>query len=627
MTAHPPIEQATTGPGDGFLSRLIRGRCAAGNAEAGAVFRIRLTTVAGDDADRAVEGDADLLAVHPVVPAGAELPGWVEVAANAASRRVQSGEHTAAASVINPSDDDDPGAVAQWIVSVPLRLGVGEAPSAVAAFLVSSSRDSIGGAIEGLGSVAAEFESHERERSAAPLSPVERMNRAVAPLLAANAQDRFFAAAVAVCNEIESTAGADRVSVGFVRGQALRLGAISHTEKIVRTMRVVRDLEDAMEECLDQDREVVTPAPAGSPAVDRAANELSRRHGPSSVCVVPLRKGGEPVGALCIERSVDRPLTAGEVESVRLACELVTPRLHELFERDRWIGARAAASVRKSAGSWLGPSHTWAKLLAIAGFALLAFLVLARGTERVSAPFVLQTIERRVAPAPFDGFLESRTAQIGDAVGAGDALATLDSSALLLERAEAAASLGGFLGEADRARGAGKAADALIAEARARELQATVDLLDWRIGRAVIRAPIDGVVVQGDLDAIIGAPVRAGDTLFVVAPIGALRAEIAVDASRIADVVVGATGELATTADPSERVAFTVLRIDPIAVEGEQGKGGGGGGFRVIGEIAGAPGWLRPGMEGVAKIDAGTQRYARLWSRRLVDWVRMKLWI
>jgi hypothetical protein len=624
MTAHPPRAQASASPGDGFLARLIRDRCVAVGAEAGAVFRIRLTTIAGDDDDQGVEGDADLLAAHPAILPGAELPGWVEIAANAASRRVRSGERTPAASVIDATGDDDPGAVVRWIVSVPLRLGVGEAPSAVAAFLVCSSRDSIAGAIGALAPVAARFEAHERDLTAAPLSPVERMNNAVAPLLAANAQERFFGAAIAVCNEIESTIGAHRVSVGFVRGRDIRLGAISHTEKIVRTMRVVRDIENAMEECLDQDREVVTPAPPESVAVDRAAGELSRHHGPSSVCVVPLRRGGEPIGALCIERAPERPLGADEIESVRLACELVTPRLHELFERDRWIGARASASVRRSAGAWLGPTHTWAKLLAIAGFALLAFLTLARGTDRVSAPFALQTIERRVAPAPFDGFLESRTAQIGDVVRAGDTLATLDSSALLLERAEAAASLGGFTGEADRARGAGKTADALIAEARAREMQAAVDLLGWRIDRAIIRAPIDGVVVQGDLDAIIGAPVRAGDTLFVVAPIGALRAELAVDASRIADVRVGATGELATTADPSARVAFTVTRIDPIAVEGEQR---GGGGFRVIAEIEGTPGWLRPGMEGVAKIDAGERRYAHLWSRRLVNWVRMKLWI
>ena len=633
MTAHPPIHQTPEhSGGDGFLARLIESRCSDGHAEAGAVFRIRLTTQTDGDDSKPVEGDADILAIHPALAPDAELPSWVEGAANAASARVQSGDHTPAATPINAAPDDDPDATIQWIVTIPLRFGVGDAPSAIAVFLVSSSRASIDQALEALAPVAREFDAHERRLSSAPASPVDRMNDAVAPLLAANAQDRFFASAVAVCNEIEATTGAHRVSLGFLRGRDIRLGAISHTEKLVRSMRLVRDIENAMEECLDQDREVVTPAPPESPAVDRAANELSRLHGPSAVCVLPLRRDGEPIGALCVERPADRPMTPGEIESIRLACELVTPRLHELSQRDRWIGARAAASIRKGAATLLGPTHTWAKLLAIAIFALLVFLVVAKGTYHVSAPFTLQAVERRVAPAPFDGYLESRAAQIGDAVMAGDILATLDASALLLERAEAQASVRGFSAEADRARGAGKTADALIAEARAREKQATVDLLDWRIERAVIRSPIDGVVIQGDLDAIIGAPVRAGNTLFVVAPIDALRAELAVDESKIADVRIGAGGLLATAADPSARVAFTVTRIDPIAIEDDNANAGANlganpGAFRVVVELDARPDWLRPGMEGVAKIDAGRRRYAWIWSHRLVNWVRMKLWI
>ena len=623
MTAHPPIHRAPAGPeGDAFLQRLIKGRCADGLADAGAVFRIRLTTIASGDGSQPVEGDADILAIHPALAPESELPSWLEIAANAASARVQSGVHDLGATPINPVDDGDAQAVFQWIVAAPLRFGVGEAPSAVAVFLVSASRDSIEDAMAALAPVASEFEAHERRLSAEPASPIDRINDAVAPLLAANAHDRFFAAAVAVCNEIETICGATRVSVGFLRGRDIRLSAISHTEKIVRSMRLVRDIEGAMEESIDQDREVFTPAPPDSPAVDRAANELARKHGPASVCVLPLRIGGEPIGAICIERDANRPVSLSEIESLRLACELLTPRLQDLSQHDRWIGARAAASIRKSAASWLGPTHTWAKLLAIACFAMIVFLVIAKGQHRVSAPFALQTIEQRVAPAPFDGYLESRTATIGDRVSAGAVLATLDTSALLLERAEAFAGMQGFAAEADRARGSGKAADALIAEASARELQATVDLLDWRIERAVIRSPIDGVVVMGDLDAIIGAPVRAGDTLFVVAPIDALRAELSVDASQIADVRVGAEGMLATTADPSVRVWFVVTSIDPIALDEEAG-----GAFRVVAEISDSPGWLRPGMEGVAKIDAGSKRYAWLWSHRLVDWVRMRLWI
>jgi hypothetical protein len=32
-------------------------------------------------------------------------------------------------------------------------------------------------------------------------------------------------------------------------------------------------------------------------------------------------------------------------------------------------------------------------------------------------------------------------------------------------------------------------------------------------------------------------------------------------------------------------------------------------------------------MEGVAKIDLGRRSYAWIWTRRIVNWVRMKLWL
>ena len=37
--------------------------------------------------------------------------------------------------------------------------------------------------------------------------------------------------------------------------------------------------------------------------------------------------------------------------------------------------------------------------------------------------------------------------------------------------------------------------------------------------------------------------------------------------------------------------------------------------------------WMRPGMEGVAKISVGKRRYAWIWTRKMVNWIRMKLWL
>jgi len=48
--------------------------------------------------------------------------------------------------------------------------------------------------------------------------------------------------------------------------------------------------------------------------------------------------------------------------------------------------------------------------------------------------------------------------------------------------------------------------------------------------------------------------------------------------------------------------------------------------FRVEAMLNAAPDRLRPGMEGIGKIDVGTHSYAWVWTRSLMDWARMLIW-
>ncbi|MFC1766428.1 hypothetical protein ACFL6U_30660, partial [Planctomycetota bacterium] len=91
---------------------------------------------------------------------------------------------------------------------------------------------------------------------------VERLTRAITVLSAINRPRRFLAAAMALCNELAATWGCERVSIGLLKGRYVRLKATSHSAHFSRKMQIVQDIESAMEECLDQDVEVVHPASA-----------------------------------------------------------------------------------------------------------------------------------------------------------------------------------------------------------------------------------------------------------------------------------------------------------------------------------------------------------------------------
>ncbi len=480
---------------------------------------------------------------------------------------------------------------------------------------------------------------------------LERLKSAMETLTAINAPAHFIAASMALCNELASRWKAERVGVGFLRGRYVRLQALSHTEKITRHMQLVQDIEAAMEECLDQDLEVLFPPTTDASYVYRSAEKLSNKHGPNSVCSLPLRRSGEVVAVLTVERKAERPLSLEEIETLRLTCDLFTARLVDLHENDRWAGVKAARSLRKGAAWFVGAKHTWPKVAAIAVCGLIAFSVFCYGDSKVEAPFSFQSSETQIVPAPFDGFLKTADATIGDTVWMegvsphpsmildsisplapvlirrpATILATLITSDLKSQRAEAQAEMESALQQANiaRSQGLAKQGDVEQAEAEARKYKAQVDLYDWRISQATIKAPVNGVVFSGDLKTKLGAPVRTGDELFQIGNRDKLRAELTVPEDQVAELQVNQQGDLAASTYPGQHIHFVVERINPVAVVSDQHNVYK---VRVVFDTKDLKPWMKPGLEGIAKVNVGRERYVWLWTHRLVNWVRMKLWI
>jgi hypothetical protein len=80
-------------------------------------------------------------------------------------------------------------------------------------------------------------------------------------------------------------------------------------------------------------------------------------------------------------------------------------------------------------------------------------------------------------------------------------------------------------------------------------------------------------------------------------------------------------GRIALAALPGSPRPVRVERVTPVASAAE-----GRTFFRVEARLEGSPASLRPGMEGVAKIDVGRRRLLRIWTLPLVDWLRLQLW-
>jgi multidrug efflux pump subunit AcrA (membrane-fusion protein) len=154
------------------------------------------------------------------------------------------------------------------------------------------------------------------------------------------------------------------------------------------------------------------------------------------------------------------------------------------------------------------------------------------------------------------------------------------------------------------------------------QVSAELALVEDRLGHTRVAAPFPGIVVTGDLSQQLGAPVARGDLLFEIAPLEAYRVVLRVDERDIDEIATEQSGELALFALPDESFPFSVEKITPVSEPAE-----GHNRFRVEARLeAPPPLQLRPGMEGVAKVEVGRRRLIWIWTHEAVDWLRLGLW-
>jgi RND family efflux transporter MFP subunit len=253
--------------------------------------------------------------------------------------------------------------------------------------------------------------------------------------------------------------------------------------------------------------------------------------------------------------------------------------------------------------------------------ALVVFFVFAEGDFRVPASTVLEPLVRQASVAPFTGYIAAAPARAGDAVRAGQVLAVLDDRELQLQRQKWQSQQDQLGKQYNQAMALRNAAQVVILSAQIDQARAEVALLDDQLRRTRLTAPFDGVVVTGDLSQSLAAPVERGQLLFEVAPLDAYRMILQVDERDIAYVSVGQRGTLLLTGAPADGVGFTVEKLTPVSTARE-----GRNFFRVEARMEEGQGRLRPGMEGVAKIDVDRRLLSWIWTRQMIDWIRLQLW-
>jgi RND family efflux transporter MFP subunit len=450
----------------------------------------------------------------------------------------------------------------------------------------------------------------------------ERLQGVLEIVAAGAVQERFAAAAMAIANELATRLRCDRVSIGLYHGRKLRIDAVSHSAQFKERTNLMRAVAAAMEEAIDQSVTVAfPPVGTGTPAVSRAHEALMQGHGTGACITVPLMAGSRVSGAITLERPAERPFDGETVEICEAVAGLAGPMLDVHRREDQWLLGRAAEKSGDTLRKLFGPRHAGLKLGAIVFALVLAFMTLGKGTFRVSATTLLEPLVQQAAVAPFDGYIREAPARAGDIVKQGAVLARLDDRELRLERLKWMSQEEEYAKQFRQAMADRNPAQVQIVTAQLEQARAQAARINDQLQRTTVSAPFDGIVVSGDLTQQLGAPVEKGKVLFEVAPLASFRLVVKVDERDVAYVQPGQRGSLLLSAFPHDPMTFTVTQVTPVS-DPKEGRNT----FRVEGELATTETRLRPGMQGVGKVEIGEARYIWIWTREITDWLRLTAW-
>ena len=434
-------------------------------------------------------------------------------------------------------------------------------------------------------------------------------------------QNSLLGAASSTATELASYLQCDRVSIGFVEGRRSKLFTINNSALFEEKSNLVRKIESAMDEALDQDSSIVFPqAEWRTDCIGISHAELFKSYSSTYICTVPLGGNGRLFGAITFERNAS-PFAEKDIEFCEIACSLIGPVLDLKRSEDRSLIAKFTQSIRKTFINLVGPESTSAKITIAAAFALLTFFSLASGAYRVSGNAFLEGTVQQAVIAPGNGYLESATARAGDLVRKGQVLGRLEDKMLKLEQQRWSGQRDQLIREYRAALAKHDRAQSRILSARVSQAEAQLELLKVQLARTEFVAPFDGVVVSGDLSQEFGSPLERGRVLFEIAPLDSYRVVIEVDETEISSIAIGQTGELVLAALPGVVMPIQIGKITPISTAQDRRNY-----FRVEALLTAPTAKLRPGMQGVGKISIDTRKLIWIWTHKLTDWVRFWLW-
>lgn len=341
--------------------------------------------------------------------------------------------------------------------------------------------------------------------------------------------------------------------------------------------------------------------------------------------VYPMTHQGQTTAVLLLDNQSNHkdPLQDGDelLLMLQASADLLEPILRQWRKSEQSLAYHSYHSSTSLIGKLLGRGYLDYKLITLLLTTVLLAITLIPVDDIVTAPLYIEGDKRYTVTAPQQSYITEILVRPGDNVKQGQIIAKLEDKDLKMEASDIQSQLEQTEGQFRQAMADMDAANSGLAVNQKQQAQSKLDLINRKIERTLIKSPIDGVIVSGDWQQKIGAPIEEGAELFQVANVASYRVILHVPDKDMDRLQIGETGKMKLASLPDQTFDFTVRRLTAVA-EVKDGENG----FSVEASLDTTPSQINPGMQGVGKIKVGKTNLITLWTRNLIDWARLKLW-
>ena len=461
----------------------------------------------------------------------------------------------------------------------------------------------------------------EHEKREADQEDRDRSFRALEAIVSLSSSQSFSDASRALVSELASRFECDRVSLGLLSRNKIKIEAISHTSRFSRSSVVSRLLRSAMEEAIDQNSVIGWPENTPETFINQQQSELVEYDESKSVLTVPLFDGEICRGALTFERYKNRGFSNEDIHTVEALAGILTPLLIDKRDADRWLIVHAFFSLVNLLKKLFGKRHFIAKVVVFSILLLGLALTFIERPQYVLAQATVEGREIRTMSPAFDGVILSANVTQGEQVRKGDLLFSLDDREFALERTRLLAQKRQAELELDRSLSSRDRTETALINARLEQIESQLSLVDEQIERSAVRAPFDALVVSGDLTKSIGVAVSRGEPLMTLSPLSEYDVQLDVEEKDLRIVTEGMEGSLTLSALPSQTFSIEVTNLVPFARYQE-----GTTLFSVEAQLTDEDTPLLHGMTGSSRLTVGTQPLYVLWGMPIYNEARLWAW-